>query len=155
MEPTCLSAWVGRHCRALLNELERCLRLTFWTCISLSVLQSYAERFGLKQGCTSDLTNGFDFDPAVDRSRAWAIIERDQPLLVIGSPPCTYFSMLNELDKHLHRGDPAWLQRFDENLEKAKRHVSFGCQFHKHQARQGRPSRASVACALAGNGMHK
>ena len=60
------------------------------------------------------------FDIAVDRARVWALIERIQPLLVTGSPPCTYFSMLNELHKHLHRGDPAWPQRFDDNLEKAK-----------------------------------
>ena len=95
-------------------------------------------RLGLKQGCSIDLTNGFDFDTAVGSARAWAIIQRDHPLLVIGSPPCTYFSMLNELNKHLHRGDPAWLQRFDQNLEKFERHVRFCCSIYEHRLRQGR-----------------
>ena len=95
-------------------------------------------RFGLNKGCSLDLTNCFEFGTAIDRSRAWAIIERYQALLVIGSPPCTDFSMFDELDKNLHRGDPAWLRPFHENLDKAKRHVRCCGTIYKHQVRQGR-----------------
>ena len=47
--------------------------------------------YGLPPGCSLDLTNGYDFDKAADRERAWEIIKRDKPHTVIGSPPCTYF----------------------------------------------------------------
>ena len=68
-----------------------------------------------------DLTNGFDFDKVEDQQRAWTIVKRDNPLLIIGSPPCTYFSVLNESNKHLHRNDAIWMQKFDNNLKKAKK----------------------------------
>ena len=108
--------------------------------LAVDVLEMYSpERFGefrgrlgFKQGCSLDLTHGFNFDTAVDRAQAWAIIERDQPLLVIGSPPCTCFSMLNELGTQLHRGHPARLLRFDNNLEKAKRDCRCCCRIYKH-----------------------
>ena len=80
------------------------------------------------------MTNGCDFDKASDRKRAWDIVLRDEPLLLIGSPPCTYFSVLNELNKYLNRNDPRWLSKFDEHLAKAKRHVKFCTDLYKHQA---------------------
>ena len=93
---------------------------------------------GLKQGCSLDLTSGFDVDKSVDRPRAWENIQRDQPLLAIGSPPCTCLSTLNEVNRHLHRGDPTWLQRFENNLEKAKRHFRCCCRIYNRRVRQGR-----------------
>ena len=53
----------------------------------------------LTPGCSLDLTNGYDFDKAADCERAWDIIRRDMPHTVIGSPPCTYLSALQELNK--------------------------------------------------------
>ena len=35
------------------------------------------------------LCKRYDFDTAADRKRAWDIVHRDEPLLLIGSPPCT------------------------------------------------------------------
>ena len=64
------------------------------------------KQYGLSPGCSLDLANGFDFDTAADRKRAWDTVHRDEPLLLIGSPPCTYFSVLNELNKHLNRNHP-------------------------------------------------
>ena len=78
-------------------------------------------------------TNGFDFDTAADGKRAWDIVHRDEPLLLIGSPPCTYFTNLNELNKHLNRDNPVWIRRFDEHIAKAKRHVRFCAELYKHQ----------------------
>ena len=114
--------------------------------LSVDVMEMYSpervaklcKQYGLRAGCSLDLTNGFDFDLLADRQRAWEILERDRPLLVIGSPPCTYFSMLQELNKHLHKGDPAWLQRFDNNLQKAKRHVRFCCEMYEYQIANGK-----------------
>ena len=94
--------------------------------------------YGLQPGASLDLTNGFDFDTFADRKRAWDTVEKDEPLLIIGSPPCTYFSALQELNKHLHAGDAQWMRRFDDNLRRAKRHVAFCCKLYMHQARNNR-----------------
>ena len=94
--------------------------------------------FGLVQGSSLDLTHGFDFDKLEGQQRAWTIVKRDDPLLIIGSPPCTYFSVLNELNKHLHRNDAIWMQNFDDNLRKAKRHVRFCVSLYKHQVQNRR-----------------
>ena len=48
--------------------------------------------YGLKPGQAMDIKNGFDFDLSSDRDKAWESILRDKPMLVIGSPPCTFFS---------------------------------------------------------------
>ena len=89
-------------------------------------------------GSSLDLTNGFDFEKISDRRRAWQIIEKDNPLLVIGSPPCTYFSVLNELNKHLHRDNAAWMHKYEEHLRKAKQHVQFCTEVYQHQIRKNR-----------------
>ena len=39
--------------------------------------------------CSLDLTNGFVFNVLGDRLRAWDVVNRDEPLRMIGSPPCT------------------------------------------------------------------
>ena len=46
--------------------------------------------------------------------------------------------MLQELNKHLHRDDPRWLAKYDENLRKAKRHVQFCAEIYKHQSKCNR-----------------
>ena len=56
-------------------------------------------KHGLTLGCSLDLTNGYDFDKAEDREKAWEIVRRDKPHTVIGSPPCTYFSALQDLEQ--------------------------------------------------------
>ena len=67
------------------------------------------EKYGLKPGQAMDLKHGYHFDLAADRKKAWDSIIRDEPTLVIGSPPCTYFSRLQELNKHMYKDDAAWM----------------------------------------------
>ena len=59
-------------------------------------------------------------------------------MLVIGSPPCTYFSRLQELNKHMYRNDEAWMRKFEENIEQAKRYVRFCIKIYNHQRANGR-----------------
>ena len=55
-------------------------------------------KHGLAAGCSLDLTNGFGFNTAEDRRRAWQILKnRDAPLWVIGSLPRNYWKMLQSL----------------------------------------------------------
>ena len=55
--------------------------------------------FGLKPGSAMDLATGWDFDRASDRARAAEVVMKEKPKLLIGSPPCTFFSQLQELNK--------------------------------------------------------
>ena len=56
-----------------------------------------AQQFGLRRGFALDLTNGWDFTLASDRARALKLLRRDRPVLLIGSPPCTVWSTLQNL----------------------------------------------------------
>ena len=87
----------------------------------------------LTPGCSLDFTNGYDFDKAADRERAWEIIKRDKPHTVVGSPPCTYFSALQELNKCLCKDAPVWMEKCDDNLRKVKRHIKCCCSMYRYQ----------------------
>ena len=72
-----------------------------------------------------DIKHGFDFDLAADRKNTWDSTLQDKPKLVIGSPPCTLFPRLQELNKHMYRNDAVWMAKFQEGIEQAKRYVRF------------------------------
>ena len=45
-----------------------------------------AVKFGLVAGASLDLTNGYDFDKAEDREKAWKKLVEDKPAVLVGSP---------------------------------------------------------------------
>ena len=96
------------------------------------------EKYGLVPGQAMDVKNGFDFDLASDRKKAWDSIINDKPKLIIGSPPCTFFSRLQELNKYMYRNDPMWMAKFSEGIENAKRYVRFCVKLYRHQIENGR-----------------
>ena len=51
---------------------------------------SVCARYGLVPGQAMDIKNGYDFDLAKDRKKAWESVMSDKPKLIIGSPPCTF-----------------------------------------------------------------
>ena len=78
-----------------------------------------------------DIKSGYNFDNLADRKRCWESVTKDEPLLAIGSPPCTMCSSLQELNKFMHRSSDVWMQKFQIGMEQAKRYVRFctpGCQ---------------------------
>ena len=85
-----------------------------------------------------DLTTGWDFDKGEDRRRAVQTILTEKPNLLVGSPECTLFSMLQELNLAIHTNDPTWIAHFELRLEKAKRHIRFCCKLYKLQMSMGR-----------------
>ena len=99
---------------------------------------SVCKQYGLIPGQAMDIKNGFDFDLTADRKKAWDSILQDKPKLVIGSPPCTFFSRLQELNKHMYRNDEIWMAKFQENIEQAKRYVRFCAKIYEHQREAGR-----------------
>ena len=58
-----------------------------------------ASKHGLRAGEALDLITGFDFNKKEDRDRAWEIVKRDEPMLVVGSPECKMFSSLQNMSK--------------------------------------------------------
>ena len=68
-----------------------------------------AKEMGLAPGESMDLLSKWDFDKTADRKRAIAYIKESRPFLVVGTPPCTLFSVL----------------QFEVRKQQATRHVEF------------------------------
>ena len=97
-----------------------------------------ARRFGLVAGTSSDVTNGWNFTLEDHKKKARTKIRDESPYLLIGSPPCTYFSLLQELNKAAHKDKPGWLEKHEVEKAKAVRHTEFGCSLYRYQLEHGR-----------------
>ena len=66
-----------------------------------------AKSMGLIGGTAFDLKTGWDFSWQRDRRRAVGHIVREDPWLIVGSPPCAMFGMLQHLNihKNMTRGE--------------------------------------------------
>jgi hypothetical protein len=87
-----------------------------------------------------DLLKGWNFELKADRERERAIpkIDEEEPMLIIGSPPCPYFSMLQELNKFNQRYNEEWLAKFNDNLIKATSHIKCCITLYRIQMDKGR-----------------
>ena len=90
-----------------------------------------AAKFCLRAGSSFDLTNGWGFNIAEHRRKAWSKIKDESPYMLIGSPPCTYFSMLQELNVAVHGLKPEWKAKFDEEVRNAQTHVEICCTLYR------------------------
>ena len=97
-----------------------------------------ANKFGFISGSSMDLTNGWNFVRDDHKTLAWKRLKEEAPYLLIGSPPCTYFSVLQELNKAVHGKKPGWQAKFDIEKQKAIKHVEFCCALYKFQIQNGR-----------------
>jgi hypothetical protein len=69
---------------------------------------------GLVAGSTFDLLADaagvrWDFTKPLDRKRAWDRIRAEEPFIVVGSPPCTMFSSMQNMNKN--KGKAEWEKR--------------------------------------------
>ena len=101
-------------------------------------INQVAKRWGLVPGSSMDLTNGFDFTKAEDRQRAWDQIKAEDPYLLVGSPPCTLFSMLQELNLAVNKNKPGWMEEFNRRKAEAIEHIRFCCLLYEYQIRRGK-----------------
>ena len=97
-----------------------------------------AREFGLNPGSSMDLTNGWDFSKSEHRRQAWRQIEKEDPYLLIGSPPCTWFSILMELNVHVNKNNPEWMAKYELEKARAIDHVNFCCSLYERQLRRGK-----------------
>ena len=97
------------------------------------IIVDMAHAMGFKGGYSLDLTNpspdgrAWDFSKASDRMRCWRLVKRDRPYLIIGSPPCTLFSAL----QNLSRGKPGYEAKYQLELSRALVHLEFCAQICK------------------------
>jgi hypothetical protein len=98
-----------------------------------------AREMGLGGGWSLDITtsdeNGkpWDFSKPEMRRKAKKLVEETKPTLLIGSPMCREWSILQNLNKA--RRDPeVWKQKMAE----ARTHFEFVVDLYKNQSRQGR-----------------
>ena len=69
-----------------------------------------AKKHGLVPGSSLDLTNRWGFTKPEHRRAAWKKIKSEDPYLIIGSPPCTLLSVLQEVSIHNNMSEPGWIE---------------------------------------------
>ena len=77
-----------------------------------------------------DLTTGWDFNKVEDRREAEEYIDREQPLVLIGSPPCVAFSQLQSLIPDSDRKA--------KQLADGIKHMQFVARLYEKQIQAGR-----------------
>ena len=95
-----------------------------------------AREMGLIPGESMDLLSGWDFSKNADRQRAISYIKENRPFLVVGSPPCTLFSVLQGLN--LYKNGEKWRQEFEVRKQQAIQHVEFCAAIYRLQSAAGR-----------------
>ena len=77
-----------------------------------------------------DLTTGWDFNIPEHRERAEEYVDKEKPLVLIGSPRCVAFSQLQTLIP----GSPRKAHQLAEGI----RHVEFVARLYRKQVEGGR-----------------
>lgn len=88
-----------------------------------------ARKHGLLAGDAMDLTTGWDFTKEVDRRKSEDYIDKEKPLVLIGSPPCTAFSQLQALIPDS--------ERKAKQLAEGIKHMQFMCLPYQKQVNEG------------------
>ena len=88
------------------------------------------KNWGFRIGEAMDLLTGWDFNKLSDRKRAQAYIEKYRPRLIIGSPSCTAFSQLQNLNPDSVEKQRKWRE--------GCRHLKFVVELYKQQMEAGR-----------------
>ena len=77
-----------------------------------------------------DISNGWDLSIKENQDHVRNYVRTRKPLLVIGSPMCTMFSILQNLSE--------WSQGKAKKLRAAKKHMRFCIEIYEEQLREGR-----------------
>ena len=96
-----------------------------------------AGRHGLTAGSSLDLTNTWDVTKPEHRRAARKNIKAEDPYLIIGSPPCTLFSLLQELNINNNKNKKGWMDEFNRRKVEAIEHIDFCCMMYEYQVRRG------------------
>ena len=92
-----------------------------------------ARRSGLRCGGSYDIKTGYDLNETEDYQRMWNELTRDDPELTCVSPPCTPFSVLQELNfPKMDWDDALWL------VGEGVHHVTVGAEVCWWQHQRGK-----------------
>ena len=100
---------------------------------------THARAFGLRPGWSLDITNHdhggepWDFSKPKMRERIRKKIQRDKPLLIIGSPMCTDWSTMMNLNWPRMSED-----QINSRMKAARMHLKSCIQIYRHQAKNSR-----------------
>jgi len=95
--------------------------------------QERAQDFGLRPGFAIDLQTGWDMRDKEQVDQVDYLIDEEDPMFLIGSPPCTVFSKIRKLSNF--KRDP---QNVAEEECEGRHHSKVACRFYKKQAQKGR-----------------
>ena len=106
---------------------------------------------GLSAGSTFDMCmdeNGkkYDFRTARDRKRCWARLEVELPWLVVGCPPCAFFSIFNQNLNRERFTKEEWRRREAEALVL----LHFAISVYRWQLRRG-----AISCTSTPRLLHR
>ena len=93
------------------------------------------ERYGLIPGDSFDLRTGYDLSDPQTQARVVRRVNETKPKLLIGSPPCTMFSRLQQLNIHVQ--GPEWKLKFDTERVKAVEHIKCCIRLFRLQRNRG------------------
>ena len=95
-------------------------------------------RLGILPGTALDLTTNddtrqpWDFSVPAQRRKAEELLDREKPVLLIGSPSCTPFSNIQNLNKA--KRDPAVVEA---ELVRGRLHLAWCCRLYLKQVARG------------------
>ena len=110
--------------------VERLCRVDVCEVFSPPRVGVQAVKYGLNPGEAMDLTTGWDFNKEEDRDRAERYVGTHKPLIVIGSPPCTPFSLLQNWNPETPESKRKW--------EDGVNHMRFVMKLYRKQLDAGR-----------------
>ena len=99
-----------------------------------------AKAAGLVAGFSLDLTvsdekgRPWDFSKRSCRQRAWALVKEKRPYMLVGSPPCTPFSIIQNLNMRTKAGRI----KVEEARKRGAVHLRFCVALYREQMRCGR-----------------
>ena len=136
-----LVAPIGQNGKKYRREATKRLRAIVSEVYSAPRVAAMAERhprIGIVPGLSLDPTghdadgNPWDFNLAEQRSKAEALMDQQRPMLLIGSPMCTAFSNIQNLNKA--KRDPAIVK---DEYERACVHLRWCCHLYRKQIARG------------------
>ena len=92
-------------------------------------------RLGIISGTAFDLTLNddtslpWDFSTPSQRAKAEEIFDRQKPILLVGSPMCTPFSNIQNLNND--RRDPGDMKK---EIDRARIHLAWCCRLYRRQS---------------------
>ena len=95
-------------------------------------------KFVLIPGTSFGLLTGWDFDKAEDRRAAFKTVMDEAPEVLIGCPPCTLFSTLQDLARAKHGHRDGWLEGRELLYQKACRHLEVCAKLYNFHISRGR-----------------